>query len=734
MTTAASGASRKRSHAKPQRGQTIVLTLICVILIAALVWLWLSAPQSQSLLFTCAAILGLVGVYPFTYIAYRGFGARAQRKRLEDDFRLLGLAREEELEETVENLYQTVYSSVQFWVYISLIVIVSILVLSGYLYRKSLGFISEETMTVVFFGYAGAYIFAIQELIRRYNTFDLQPQVYSSILVRMLMAIIVTFVGASVISLNGSNVAGDATEPAAPQAWSAILAFVIGIFPTRGLRWFTQQTNRILTTPALPSAELPLRDLLGIGTWHEARLVEMGIDDAQNLATVDIRRLLLTTQFDTQEIIHWIDQAMLYAKVGSKIDRFRDAKIVTFHQFRLVLAALTLKPLTDLSTEERNERIETRKRLALALGMLDDDEMLRVADNAGFPNYAHIAEYYVRTAIVARQRANIGMEIVIGAIRETDFARAVEDGERLLTQNPDDPKLLNNLGYAYYRLGKLEQALSAYTESIRLNSRMAEAYYNRSLIFTDKRLYEKAVRDCTDALNINHTNPEALNNRGLAYMKMGYLDRAIEDLDEALRIDDRLAAAYLNRGVGYNAQSKFMQAAKDFERAYLLNNRVPELWLAWGIALIGLENFHDAVDKLSQAVLYESDSAKAYTTRGFAYLQLGREYYSQARVDLETAVNRDKNMTDAHNNLGLLEARLGNFESAITHYQIALNVSQAQFVTWYNLARAYSQLGKRDAMSEAFQKVIIYAPKDSYEAEQARLELASGKMNENTGG
>ena len=49
-------------------------------------------------------------------------------------------------------------------------------------------------MEVIFFGYLGTYVFSVQELVRRYNTFDLQPQVYSSILVRILITLALTFV------------------------------------------------------------------------------------------------------------------------------------------------------------------------------------------------------------------------------------------------------------------------------------------------------------------------------------------------------------------------------------------------------------------------------------------------------------------------------------------------------------------------------------------------------------
>ncbi|MCB1826333.1 MAG: tetratricopeptide repeat protein [Candidatus Competibacteraceae bacterium] len=702
------------------------LILKTIVLLAGLFGLVLVL-QKQLLSLEIVAYVGLVGIYPLTYLAYLGFGAQAQQKRLRDDFRLLGLAREEELEETVAKLYRTVYNPFQFVVYIALIVLESLLILWGYQHCKPsavpcFDFVGPQAMQLVFYSYLGAFVFSVQELIRRYNTFDLQPQVYSSILVRILIAAAITFAGASFILSGGEQGSGATDTAGDPQVWAQVLAFSIGIFPTQGIRWLVQQADRILNPTATPTSELPLREVLGISTWHEARLGQMGIDDAQNLATVDIRRLLLTTQFDTQEITNWIDQAILYVKVGARIQRFREVKIASCYELWAALSRLSTNAPLQLSDAERNERLEARKRLALALGMADADELERLADCTNFPNYSHIAEYYARSSMVARRRANLGMEILLGDIVESDPQRAIEDGERLLSQNPNNAELLNSLGSAYHRLGRLEEAFAAYTRAIELDDRLVEAYVRRSLVNIDEGRYQEAIRDCTDAINLARNHAQAFNNRGLAYMTIGYLDRALEDLDEALRLDDRLASAYLNRGVTYNAQNDFARALQDFERAYLLGHRVAELWLAWGIALIGTEQYQPAIEKLSRAVLCEVDLANTYAKRGYAYLQLN--YYRQARNDLTIARDKDPRRFEAHHNLGLLEARLNNFPAAIDHYRKALAIAENQFVTRYNLALAYYRSGNIAEARAEFERVLAGASPDSMEARQARIQLS----------
>jgi len=711
---------KKRRESRINIIRVILVTLLIVLLLTGSILIWFFVPTSRPALIIFTAVFGFIGIYPLSYLAYRAFREKAQRKRLKDDFRLLGLVSEEELDETVENLYLTVYSPTQFIVYILLIIIFSIVILTGFLSQTTLSFVDSNTMTLVFFAFLGAYVFSIQDLVRRFNTFDIQPQVYSSIFMRMVVAVVITFVGAAVINLSAGDIAGQGNNSdSSVSAWAAVLAFVIGIFPKRGLRWFTQRTNSVLGGAVDASSERPLEKIIGISTWHEARLSEMGIDDAQNLATADIRRLLLTTQFDTQAIIHWIDQTILYVKVGDKIDRFRDVKIATFSELRAVITSLSLNPLKELDQEEFNTRTETRKRLSSVLGLTDPDELDRLADYSNYPNYIHIAEYYSRTATVARQRANVAMDILIGALEETDYERAVEDGERLLIQNPDDPALLLRLGTAYYRLGRNEEAKTSYSRAIELDPQLAEAYYSRSVIFTDEGDFDRAIRDATDAISIDPTNARALNNRGLAYIKMGYFDRALEDLNNALKLNDRLAIAYFNHGVVNNALGEFNQANDDFQITYLLGYRSADLWVSWGNALLGLERFNEAVDRLSQAVLYDSDLAAAYAKRGYAYYRLGPTYDYQTRTDLTTAIELNSDILTAYTNLGLLEARSNNYAAAIENYQKALTLNENHYPTRFNLALAYVKQGDQGQAKKEFELLINTAPRDSFEVKQS---------------
>ncbi|NEQ30471.1 MAG: hypothetical protein F6K04_05645, partial [Leptolyngbya sp. SIO4C5] len=535
-----------------QHRLAVLVTLAILAIIISISFL-VTLNKSEAIIFTLV-IGALTGIFPASYIAYLFYRSRVQRERLKDDLRLLGLVTDEKISE-INELYQTVYSPLQFVVYIILLTALSTLIFGAYYAvstdSRAFSFIEAAVVKITFYGFLGAYFFGIQLVVRRYNTFDLQPQVYSSIILRTLLAVVVTFSAASIIEnfSEFSSLSADSAAEGGPVAeageadgrvdevqlvpWQ-VLAFIIGIFPSRGVRWLNFIVSRALSDPLDRYNERSLRKIIGINTWHEARLAELGIDNVQSLATADMCKLLLTTQFDTQQIINWIDQAILHMKVGSKVDRFTENQIITFHELQTALTRLpNPAPSRQLNGAAENSPREDaqanhRERLAASLGVMTADEVQRLSDYSNYPNYAYIQEFYAAIADIASEQASSGKQSILStlgsqysiggslltnvhdllgdndvALESAEDVEAIEaEIEKLRTYldlNPKKPQLFVEIGIRYYLTGQKDKALQAYNYAIELDGRLAEAYSNRSFIHIDQENYELAIFDTTKA-------------------------------------------------------------------------------------------------------------------------------------------------------------------------------------------------------------------------------------------
>ncbi|HEY3010819.1 MAG TPA: hypothetical protein VGJ63_22545 [Micromonosporaceae bacterium] len=155
---------------------------------------------------------------------------------------------------------------------------------------------------VLKYAFLGAYAFATSMLLRRYFQSDLRPTAYASVVLRIVMVLLIVGVVHQVIG-DASSVAGG------PEMATA---FVIGFFPLVGLQFLERLTSRVLRH-AVPTVapDYPLDQLDGLNLWYEARLVEEGVEDMQNLATMNLVDVILHTRVPTGRLVDWADQAFL---------------------------------------------------------------------------------------------------------------------------------------------------------------------------------------------------------------------------------------------------------------------------------------------------------------------------------------------------------------------------------------------------------------------------------------
>ena len=164
---------------------------------------------------------------------------------------------------------------------------------------------------VLKYGFIGAYAFVTGMLIRRFYQSDLRPSAYASAVLRIILVLLIVTVLHQV---------ADGTTTMASHAELAV-AFVIGFFPLVGIQLLQRVTSKMLgvIVPSITS-EYPLDQLDGFNLWYEARLIEEGVEDMQNLTTMNLVDVILHTRVPPGRLVDWTDQAFLLTHLD-KTDR-----------------------------------------------------------------------------------------------------------------------------------------------------------------------------------------------------------------------------------------------------------------------------------------------------------------------------------------------------------------------------------------------------------------------------
>ena len=210
------------------------------------------------------------------------------------------------------------------------------------------------------FGFLGAYFYTLNLVRRDYVRRDLWPRTYTSITVRVVVAVVLAWVLETILPWDPAAVA---------------LAFMVGVVPETGL-FYIQETvrnsaeaRRYKRVPSLEERH-PLTKLDGVDLYERARLEQEGITNVEALAHHNLFDLMLRTRIPARRLVDWTDQAVLYLHAGAggeKEGERRSAALETFGEFGIRTA-------TDLETA-----------FSAAAKREEQDTVLRLLDGDGVP-------------------------------------------------------------------------------------------------------------------------------------------------------------------------------------------------------------------------------------------------------------------------------------------------------------------------------------------------------------
>ena len=154
---------------------------------------------------------------------------------------------------------------------------------------------------VLKYAFLGSYAFVASMLIRRYFQSDLRPSAYASAVYRIAFVLLIVATAHQVMQ----------PEPVLGRAEIATV-FIVGFFPLAALQALQHVAARALSV-ALPSlsSDYPLDQIDGFNVWYQARLAEEGVEDMQNLTTMNLVDVILHTRVPAGRLVDWVDQAFL---------------------------------------------------------------------------------------------------------------------------------------------------------------------------------------------------------------------------------------------------------------------------------------------------------------------------------------------------------------------------------------------------------------------------------------
>ncbi len=416
----------------------------------------------------------------------------------------------------------------------------------------------EAYMRPVFFGFLGASLFMLQSTLRRYLDDDLGMDTHIVITVRVLMALIVSFVAGFLLPSQREG-----TALGAMFVYGA--AFVFGVMPERGLETLYRIVVGWLGELFRKEEEDSGEDLQKWLSFDRVRLARLHVENVKSiddLAYVEIERLAQKTRFDLQTIFHWVDRAVFCSQLRDSTTRpvLEQNGVRTFTAFETMYRdsdareGIRTQIAAACQVPRSSPAAGSASSVAIACELNLDvaySTMLQVPNTMLVRLYQSYKSMQVTGSFEAANRAAAYEEM-------GEYQLAVSEYGVALERNPLDPTLLTRRG----------RARTMYAQQVMRKGDMARG----------QEAFESALHDYDRALGFLPSWWEARMQRAITVLgQVPYLSdpvmirnhvaRAIDDLQQArkhnaeeLEIVNWLGWAQLAQGANQEAAELLLGA------------------------------------------------------------------------------------------------------------------------------------------------------------------------------
>ncbi len=214
--------------------------------------------------------------------------------------------------------------------------------------------------------------------------------------------------------------------------------------------------------------------------------------------------------------------------------------------------------------------------------------------------------------------------------------------------------------------------------------------------------------------------PEAYLNEAEQLYAEGRIERAIEKYEQAIKSDPKNINTYISVAKLQVFNGQYAEALTNAENAILLNpnNAEAHAVRGWAIGMQG--NFLDAQTAFNRAKELNPNLALAYAYQTEVLVEqinAGEDRLdtlTQATDNSRQAISLGNTLMETHRARGLLLEITGNYEEAVTEFQIAIAINPNIADLYLALGRAYRANGMDTEAITAFERASTLNPYDPW--------------------
>ncbi len=271
-----------------------------------------------------------------------------------------------------------------------------------------------------------------------------------------------------------------------------------------------------------------------------------------------------------------------------------------------------------------------------------------------------------------------------------------------------NPSIHTNYATALAQKGKRFKAIEIYKAALKIQPNDFDALHYTGLILCDLEHFEEAEESLEKALVTYNANPVTYLYLAICKYRLDKPHEAMSLIEKALEIKPDYSDCMMIKGVSLAKIGKEAECISCFSANEKGQETNPRYYTYWGIALQSFGRYAEAKEKFLQAFELNRDDEYNLFYLAENYIKEGN---STPALQLYTKiVEKNNNNAVAHEKIGDILYRKGDYKNAINYYLNGMKVSRKHKHLYNKIAKCYYYLEDFNTSETYYIKAIDYNP------------------------
>ena len=274
--------------------------------------------------------------------------------------------------------------------------------------------------------------------------------------------------------------------------------------------------------------------------------------------------------------------------------------------------------------------------------------------------------------------------------------------------------------YNQARDGDHAAAEKTYTEYLK-RERNADAYYNRGYSRHMLGRYEDAISDYSEAIKLKKGNyPDAYANRAMSYEMIADKQRAKDDYAKAIELAPADGEMLVYMAMFLHRENDYAEAMKYYERASKMLPNNDQMWYYMGSIKFSEGDYNEALAHFIKAAELAPKNSNSVYWKAESLLELKR--FDEALAAFNSAISMDPKNAKAYESRAYIYFERGDYEKSMEDAEKSIKLGHTTSEVCVYIGNSARMLGDRKKAEEYLTRAIQLDPK-SYYAYWGRGEL-----------